>query len=495
MVVSQYEQFKTALDRTLKKTNLECFVLKLEETYHMACDSIKPQLSQKDMIQVKQQAASNLRSLCQALSSIEELSGIKDSFLSDFNNSTVTEETVQKLEEWIISLLRRGTSPRSQEPNMSLVASLRGGVRRRGFIASMSDFPQLSEVELPCQPNSFPSAPSNVKIWNVLPDIDKKSLDGSFDRMFCIIGNNGKTYSYRYQDCVDTKTGIREWLLARLLQDISSVLSTNTFTRSREIDFNSPSISQLSATSRIRNIPGDTKSLLEMHWLTCPKDVTPYKPLPASLDANRITRYLLARAGNWDNLFEVRRCVRQGIAAYSAMGIVLGIPACDPRKFMVSTSQNIAYVLGALPEYAEPTQKVPFRFTPMLQEITSEPGGHGALRASLTAVFTALSVSRKKIESILAMYFRDDHPSSVLWSGDENSETVKLESQNFFMKPSGYAYASKNDAINKIRGISDPKLNMADRILNTHKQVESLYAEATNKENLNEMSSSWYQWI
>lgn len=495
MIAAQYEQFRTALDRAFKKTCLEKFLIKLEEVYHLACDSIKPHLSQRDRIPIQQQTSGNLRSLCQTLSATEELSDIKDAFLSDFGNSTITEETVQKLEEWIISLLIRGTSPKSQNMNMARVSKLRSGVRRRGLVASMGDFPQFSGIELPGQPSSFPSTSNHVMICNVLPNIDKKSLGGSFDRIFCIVGDNGKTFAYKYQDCIDAKTGIREWLLTQLLQDLSGTLNSNTFTRSREITFNTPSISQLSATSRIRNVPGDIKSLWEIHWASCPKNVSPYKPLPQNLDNNRITRYLLERAGNWDNLFEVRRCVRQSIAAYGAIGVLLNIPACDPRKFMISTSQNVAYILDTLPEYTETSQKVPFRFTPILREIISEPGGHGALKKSLTATFTSLSVSKKKIADIIAMYLRDDHPASVLWSGDENSDTVKIDSQNFYLKPAGYVRAGRTAIINKLLDISNPKLNMADRILSTHKYVETLCEEAVNKEKLSEMNSSWYQWL
>lgn len=495
MIASQYEQFRTALDRAFKRTDLENFVIKLEEAYHLACDSAKSQLSQKDRIPLQQQASSAIRSLCQSLGGIEELSDIKDSFLADFSGGTFTEETIQKLEDWIVSLLRRGTSPAGKSANLDRVAKLRGGVRRRGLMESMGDFPQFSGIELPGQPNSFPSRSSHVMVLNVLPTIDKKSLDGNFARIFCIVGSNGKTYAYKYQDSIDAKTGIREWLLTKLLQDLSGVLETNTLTRSREIHFNTPSISQLSATSRIRNVPGDITTLLEMHWAACPKDVTPYKPLPAHLNASRITQYLLSRTGNWDNLFEARKCVRQGIAAYGTMGVLLGIPACDPRKFMVSTAQNVAYILDVLPEYSETARKVPFRFTPALQEITGEPGGHGALKASFTAMLTALSLSRKKIEDALAMYFRDDHPSSALWSGDENSDSVKVDSDAFFMKPAGYAYESKNSAINRLMSLSDPKLNMADRMLSTYKHVESMCDDATNKENLGEMSSSWYPWL
>lgn len=495
MIASQYEQFRTALDRAFKRTDLEKFIIKLEEAYHLSCDSAKPQLSQKDRIPLQQQVSSAIRSLCQSLGGIEELSDIKDSFLADFSSGAFTEETIQKLENWIVSLLRRGTSPACKAANLNRVAKLRSGVRRRGLMECMGDLPQFSGIELPGQPTSFPSRSNHVMVWNVLPIIDKKSLDGNFARLFCIVGNNGKTYAYKYQDCIDAKTGIREWLLTKLLQDLSGILETNTFTRSREINFNMPSISQLSATSRIRNVPGDITSLLEMHWATCPKDVTPYKPLPAHMKANRITQHLLSRAGNWDNLFEVRKSVRQGIAAYGSVGILLGIPACDPRKFMVSTAQNVAYALDVLPEYSETPGKVPFRFTPMLQEIVGEPGGHGALKASFTAMLTALSLSRKKIEDALAMYFRDDHPSSVLWSGDENSESVKVDSESFFMKPAGYAYESKNRVINRLVSLSDPNLNMADRILGTHKRVESMFDDAINKENLGEMSSSWYQWL
>lgn len=507
VIVTQYEHFQKTIDNAFKKTDFEMFAMKLEETYYLLLDSIRPQTTQKERILVQQQACSKMRALCQTVSATPSLSDISAPFLADFGSMAGTEEDIQKLDEWVVSLLSRGVGPRGfrASPRVSVrrAAELHRGPAGGEALRELEELGELDGLEVPCQ-NILPLLKvKHVNVWGVVPTAEKRGLSGKFDRMLCIIGENGRVYTYKHQDCIDLKTGLREWLHTQLLHNLTGVLDSSTLTRSRDISFNIPAIAQLSPTSWLRNVPGDAESLWEMHCAACPEGVSPHTPRSNSgADNGWVTRHLLlTKAKTWDDLFEVRRCVRQGIAAHGAFNYLLGVPAPRPQEFVISVSKKIAYVTEALPYYNEgedQKKKVPFRFTPALQEITGEPGGHGALNTSLTAVFFTLGIAQRKIEDAITMYYRDDHPCSVLWSGSEggaNSEATLVGSQKFFLKMAGYANVCKTKAINRLLEVSDTKLSAPDRVLSTYVRVEALCAEATNRKNLSEMSPSWCQWL
>jgi hypothetical protein len=410
--------------------------------------------------------------------------------------------TAARLVEWIRSLQARGAPPGlppSQMPTW-------GPRQAQSYTAS---FPSLCELEMPGQyaEEMEPMIDRHVRIQCVHPDLFVQPHSAGYARCLGLVGDNGKTYWFQVQGSLHLRSMAESTADDRSLQLRRfigiALLNRDVYTRSRGIVVSQPAVAAIFPRLRLVNMPLDACSLWQVldAWSrsehTAAQETRLYQPLtvaaPSSLPSacalrmfpeDLLLRLLANKSISLERLFEARRHLRRAVALNSVLGLVLGVPAVMPQQIVLCPTEAFVHYDRFVPAYdasgsvaPPPTPGVPFRLTPTIARVLSEPGGMGALRAAMCATALALQSRREKLHTLLALYYRDDQPGPAL-PGEGQAGRFNADA-----------------AIQRLDALCRPAKQSSDRpaqLADVDQHVSDLIRAAQDETNLSSMPLSWY---
>lgn len=400
-------------------------------------------------------------------------------------------------------------------------------------------FNASAEMELPgqyLQDEAEPVPEAHIKIHSLHPDAVVMPWTSNFARSVGFTSSNGRTYWYRVHgalDCPTAEAAVQDELLCQFARFTNTlVLQKHHLTAARGVSIQVPTTVTLFPRLRLSNVPADPVSLWQLYdtWArkesrygsseTATAAAAQDTLHPASHRALRalyspivdgarsqvavpdtiLFNWLMERSVTQERMFENRRSLRRYVASTGVLAHVLGLAAASPAAVHVNTvsmqpnasAQQTCFQSEFTPDNASSSgstnpSAVHFRLTPNITKVLSEVGGHGALKAAMTATVLALHANRDALRDLLLLYHRDSTTTGSNQPTSRSKTEAAMERFDSLCSPiqqsggAGAAAASNN---------TFPFAQKA-RLLGTHSQVSHLIHAASRRANLEQQPPTW----
>ena len=391
----------------------------------------------------------------------------------------------------------------------------------------------LEEVEMPCQSPPSPDGPDPVFIERMSADVFVVRRACSSSRRLSIIGSDGQTRTFLIAGQQSGGQGAAEERVGQLLRAANALLLSHPESRRRGITFAAPRSQSLFQTGRI--IEDDQSSCLYIDAyetycsrygresdapIQCFKEKV-YSPsadnsndemrrqvyneiVEKMVTENIFSQYMYkTMVENSKMMWTFKRQFALSTALSALACFVLRLAGRTPAKLIVSKATGELTHLELVTAYNDRLQldingeTVPFRFTRNMAAFIGPHGLEGALVAAGVAAAQALQQEHTNMQSLLALFLRDDVLAFIkkrlqVRSVGSIGTVTPSQVENAVMHNVGQCL-SRLERMGPRNSVTAPTEGELPK--NPQKNMRDLLVMANSPQNLCKMDPLWQPWL